>query len=54
VHISEISKDRIENVSDVLKVGDKVPVIVKEIDDKGRINLSIKRADENFIRVAKG
>jgi len=50
VHISEISPKRIENVSDVLKVGDKVPVIVKEIDDKGRINLSIKDADPNFIK----
>ncbi len=53
VHISEISKDRIENVFDVLKVGDKVPVLVKEIDEKGRINLSIKRADENFIKIKK-
>ena len=31
-----------------IKEGDKVPVVVKEIDDKGRINLSIKQADPNF------
>ncbi len=50
VHISEISPKRIEKVEDVLKVGDKVPVVVKEIDDKGRINLSIKDADPNFVK----
>ena len=49
VHISEIAPFRVEKVSDVLKVGDVVPVIIKEIDDKDRINLSIKAADPNFI-----
>ncbi len=53
VHISEISKDRIENVKDVLKLGDKVPVVVIGIDEKGRINLSIKAADPNFIKLDK-
>ncbi|MBQ2836032.1 MAG: polyribonucleotide nucleotidyltransferase [Clostridia bacterium] len=42
VHISKISKDRVKNVEDYIKVGDKVPVKVIEIDDQGRINLTMK------------
>ncbi len=42
IHISEIDHKRIDKVEDVLKVGDKVQVIVKEIDAQGRINLSMK------------
>lgn len=42
IHISEISDRRIEKVEDVLKVGDIVPVRVKEIDRQGRINLSAR------------
>lgn len=42
VHVSEISYERVAKVSDVLHVGDEVKVKVKEIDELGRINLSIK------------
>ena len=42
VHISKISKERVKNVEDYIKVGDKVPVKVIEIDDQGRINLTMK------------
>ena len=42
LHISKISKDRIKNIEDVLHVGDKVTVKVTDIDDQGRINLSMK------------
>ena len=42
VHISKISKERVKNVEDYVKVGDKVPVKVIEIDDQGRINLTMK------------
>ncbi len=42
IHVSEIDHKRIEKVEDVLKVGDKVDVVVKEIDAQGRINLSMK------------
>lgn len=42
VHISELAHNRVEKVGDVVKLGDKVQVKVKEIDDKGRINLSMK------------
>jgi polyribonucleotide nucleotidyltransferase len=39
LHISKISKQRVEKVEDVLKVGQKVTVKVLEIDNQGRINL---------------
>ncbi len=52
VHVSEIANFRIDNVAKYLKVGDKVPVVVKEIDEKKRVNLSIKQADPNFIKQA--
>ena len=52
LHISQISKDRIKHVEDVLHVGDKVTVRVTDIDDQGRINLTMKdlaetKSDEN-------
>lgn len=49
VHVSQISQERVERPSDVLKVGQKVHVWVREIDEKGRINLTMKpprRRDE--------
>ena len=46
LHISKISKARIEKVEDVLKVGDKVTVKAYEIDDQGRINLITKELDD--------
>ena len=42
VHISEISWSRTANVSDVLEVGEKVDVKVIKVDDKGRVDASIK------------
>jgi len=42
VHVSEIAWERTNKPSDVLKIGDVVKVKVKEIDNLGRINLSIK------------
>ncbi len=48
VHISEIAPFRIENIRTALKEGEKVKVAVKEVDEKGRINLSIKLADPEF------
>ena len=46
LHISKISKERINKVEDVLKEGDKVTVKVYEIDDQGRINLTKKDLEE--------
>lgn len=50
VHVSEIASFRIERVADYIKEGMEVPVVVKEVDERGRINLSIKRADKDFIK----
>ena len=44
VHISKLDTKRVENVEDVVSVGDKVTVKFLGIDDKGRINLSRKDA----------
>lgn len=50
IHISELADHRVERVEDVVKVGDIVPVIVKEIDSQGRINLSHKIAKAKIVR----
>ena len=42
VHISQISEERVERVSDKLKEGDRVRVKVLEVDKQGRIRLSMK------------
>ena len=42
LHISKISSKRVEKVEDVLAIGDEVTVKVIEIDNQGRINLSMK------------
>lgn len=50
IHISELADYRVAKVEDVVKVGDIVPVIVKEIDSQGRINLSHKAAKAKMVR----
>ncbi len=45
VHISQISEERVENVSDKLSEGDIIKVKVLEIDKQGRIRLSMKAVD---------
>ena len=42
LHISKISDKKIKHVEDILHVGDKVTVKVTDIDDQGRINLTMK------------
>ena len=42
IHISKLSKERVENVEDVVNIGDKVKVKVLEIDKMGRINLALR------------
>ncbi len=44
VHVSEMSEDRVEKPSDVVKEGDKVTVKLVAIDDRGRLQLSMKAA----------
>ena len=46
VHISQISNERVENVSDKLKEGDNVKVKVLEVDKQGRIRLSMKAVEQ--------
>tara|TARA_Y100001949_G_scaffold108080_1_gene91310 strand:+ start:591 stop:2672 length:2082 start_codon:yes stop_codon:yes gene_type:complete len=45
VHISQISNDRVEKVSDKLSEGDSVKVKVLEVDKQGRVRLSMKEVD---------
>ena len=47
VHISQISDQRVENVTDELSEGQKVRVKVLEVDKQGRIRLSMKDVDQN-------
>lgn len=47
VHISQISEERVEKVSDKLSEGDVIRVKVLEIDKQGRIRLSMKAADSD-------
>jgi polyribonucleotide nucleotidyltransferase len=44
VHISQISKERVENIDDALEEGQKVRVKLIAIDERGRLSLSIKDA----------
>lgn len=44
VHISQLAKERVHRVTDILKEGDKVPVKVLDVDRNGKIKLSRKEA----------
>ena len=50
VHISQISDERVEKVSDKLKEGDYIDVKVLEVDKQGRIRLSMKAIGKDDIR----
>ena len=54
LHISEVSTSRVPRIEDVFKPGDRVLVMVKEIDEQGRANLTRRRvlANEDKIRAA--
>lgn len=47
VHVSELAPYRIEKPGDFLNIGDEVTVKIKEIDDQGRVNLTMKGLEEN-------
>ena len=49
LHVSRISRERVEKVTDVLNVGDTVTVKCYEIDDKGRVNLTRKGLEDTPI-----
>jgi polyribonucleotide nucleotidyltransferase len=42
LHISQIAEERVENVTDYLSEGDEIDVVVLDVDQRGRIKLSIK------------
>ena len=44
VHISELAEGYVSSVEEVVKVGDQIKVKVIEVDQQGRINLSVKQA----------
>ena len=46
VHISQISSERVENVTDYLKEGQEIQVKVLDVDQRGRIKLSMKELEE--------
>ncbi len=52
LHISQIAKERVNQVSDYLKEGQIVRVKVLEADDKGRLRLSMKAAAEEVVAPA--
>ena len=60
VHISEVSRKRVENLEEHFKVGDQVSAVVLDVDvDKKRLSLSIKSYDaatekEELDRIMKG
>ena len=41
IHISKLSKERVEKVEDVVKIGDRVIVEVIKVDEKGRVDLRL-------------
>ena len=47
IHVSELADRFVKNVEDIVKVGDKVRVKLINIDDMGRVNLSIKQASQS-------
>ena len=47
VHVSEMAPYRVGKPSDMINIGDEVTVKIKEVDDKGRINLTMKDCPEN-------
>jgi polyribonucleotide nucleotidyltransferase len=53
VHISELAEDRVEKVTDVVKEGDKVTVKLVAIDDRGRLQLSMKAAQRELNESSK-
>jgi len=48
VHISELAPWRVGKVTDIVNIGDEIPVVVTEIDELGRVNLSMKKAKQQL------
>jgi S1 RNA binding domain protein len=50
VHISEVARNYVKDINEHLTVGQEVKVKVLSLDEKGKISLSIKKAQENNFR----
>lgn len=48
IHISELAPWHVERVTDIVEIGDRVPAMVKNIDEQGRINLSLKEVPGRY------
>jgi polyribonucleotide nucleotidyltransferase len=48
IHISELAPFRVEKVEDIVKIGDVVTVKIINIDERGKISLSLKQANPNY------
>ena len=48
VHVSEMAEERVNKPSDIVKEGDKVTVKLVAIDDRGRLQLSMKAAQREL------
>jgi polyribonucleotide nucleotidyltransferase len=48
VHISEMAPHRVEKVTDIVCPDEKVPVAIKSVDERGKISLSIMKANPQF------
>jgi polyribonucleotide nucleotidyltransferase len=48
VHVSELAPFRVDKVTTIVSLGEKVPVMIIDIDERKRIRLSIKAADPEF------
>ena len=46
IHISQVCKERIDKIEGHLNIGDEVIVKIIKIDDKGRVNLTLKGVTE--------
>ena len=53
VHISELSWERIKKPADVIKVGDKIEVYIKDISEDKKISLGYKKAEDNPWEILK-
>lgn len=53
VHVSEVAPFRIQSVGEVLAIGQTVPVVIKSINERGQVSLSIKDRDPNFVSPGK-
>ncbi len=49
VHISQIADERVENVSDYIQEGQAINVLVQEVDNRGRIKLTMKGVEQNQV-----